>query len=204
MSDDEEFTVSLMAADQNQLLDYRVSPSSYKTAARGGFTSSGDDTERVGPFTLEALSDEDIGEEELMLYVHLTGQSTTYGDGESNGMFSITIEDTTKPMVWAKSQEDIEAAVYGAKGEGTMSPGDSFELMTSRPVHDGRGRHSRLLRQFGRRCGDGVGQCQHGDRHGRGARNGPCHGHRHRKHGGGRHGGAADGVKHRPGRFPSR
>ena len=131
VSDDEEFTVSLAAADQNQLLDYRVSPSSYKTESRGGFTSSGDDTEMVGPFTLEALSDEDIGDEELMLYVNLTGQSTTYGAGESNGMFSITIEDSTKPMVWAKSDDDIEAAVYAAKGEGPMYPGDSFEVMTS-------------------------------------------------------------------------
>ena len=131
VSDDEEFTISLMAADQNQLLDFRVSPASYKTAARGGFTSSGDDTEMVGPFTLEALSDEDIGEEELMLYVNLTGESTTYGAGESNGMFSIMIEDTTKPLVWAKSQEDIEAAVYAAKGDDPMYPGDSFELMTA-------------------------------------------------------------------------
>ena len=129
VSDAEEFTVSLMAADQGQLLDYRVLPSSYKTPARGSFTSSGDDTEMVGPFTLEALSDEDIGEETLMLNVKLTGQST-YGSGESNGMFSITIEDTTKPLVWAKSQAEIEAAVYEAKGEGPMYPGDSFELMT--------------------------------------------------------------------------
>ena len=131
VSDDEKFTISLMAADQSQLLDFRVSPASRETMARGEFTSSGDDTEMVGPFTLEALSDEDIGEEELMLYVNLMGESRTYGAGESNGMFSITIEDTTKPMVWAKSQEDIEAAVYAAKGEGAMSPGDSFELMTS-------------------------------------------------------------------------
>ena len=130
VSDDEKFTISLAAADQNQLLDFRVSPSSLETEARGGFTSSGDDTEMRGPFTLEALSDEDIGEEELMLYVNLTGQSTTYGAGESNGTFSITIEDTTKPMVWAKSDDEIEAAVYAAKGEGPMSPGDSFEIMT--------------------------------------------------------------------------
>ena len=131
VSDDEEFTISLAAADQNQLLDFRVSPASLKTEKRGGFTSSGDDTEMVGPFTLEALSDEDIGEEELMLHINLTGQSTTYGAGESNGMFSITIEDTTTPLVWAKSDEEIQEAVYAAKGEGPMHPGDSFELMTS-------------------------------------------------------------------------
>ena len=131
VSDDEKFTISLAAADQNQLLDFRVSPSSLETEARGGFTSSGDDTEMVGPFTLEALSDEDIGEEELMLHVNLTGQSTTYGAGESNGMFSIAIEDTSKPLVWAKSDMEIQEAVYAAKSEGPMYPGDSFELMTT-------------------------------------------------------------------------
>ena len=129
--DDEEFTVSLAAVDQNQLLDYRVSPASLKTAARGSFTSSGDDSEMVGPFTLEALSDEDIGEEDLMLYVNLTGESKTYGAGESNGMFSIMIEDTTSPLVWARSTEEIEAAVYAAKGEEPMYPDGSFEIMTA-------------------------------------------------------------------------
>ena len=195
VSDDEEFTISLMAADQNQLLDYRVSPASFKTEARGGFTSSGDDTEMVGPFTLEALADEDIGEEELMLNVNLTGQSTTYGAGESNGMFSITIEDTTQRLVWAKSDEEIQEAVYAAKGEGPMSPGDSFEVMTGDLFMMADGVTVAFSATSDGAAASASASASIGEGHGRRGRNGPCYGHCHRKHGVGCQGAPADHVE---------
>ena len=131
VADDEKFSVSLSAADSGQLLDFKVTPSSITVPARDDFTLSSDDSERVGPFTLEALADEDIGAETLMLNIDLTTAEPAkgYGAGTSAGMFSIDIEDATSPLVWAS--EGFEEAVYAAKGEGPMHLGDSFEIMTS-------------------------------------------------------------------------
>ena len=133
VADDEKFSVSLSAANSSQLLDFKVTPSSITVPSRDEFTLPSDDSEMIGPFTLEALMDEDIGAETLMLNIDLTTAEPAkgYGSGSSAGMFSIMLEDTTMPMVWAKSQEEIEAAVYAAKGDGPMYPGDSFEIMTA-------------------------------------------------------------------------
>ena len=131
VDDGEKFSVSLSAADTGQLLDFRVSPSSITVPARDEFTLPADDSERVGPFALEALMDDDIGAETLMLNIDLTTAEPTkkYGAGTSSGSFSIDIMDTTKPLVWVK--DGFEDAVYAAKGDDPMYPGDSFEIMTS-------------------------------------------------------------------------
>ena len=131
VADDERFSVSLSAASTSQLLDFKVTPSSITVPARDDFTLPSDDRERVGPFTLEALIDEDIGMETLMLNIDLSSAQPELGRGAgtSMGSFSIEIEDATSPLVWAK--EGFEEAVYAAKGDGPMHPGNSFEIMTS-------------------------------------------------------------------------
>ncbi len=133
VADDEKFSVSLNAANTAQALDFKVTPSSITVPARDEFTLGSDDEERVGPFTLEALMDQDIGAERLMLSIDLTSAQPELvrGAGSSSGSFSIDIEDATTPMVSAKSDAEIQEAVYAAKGDGSIYVGDSFEVMTS-------------------------------------------------------------------------
>ena len=85
---------------------------------------------------LRALSDEDVGMEELMLDLVLTGDdSETNGPGSSTGTFSIMIVDETAKKIAPKSEEDaypaIEAAIEAGGGADGLNPGDTFELMTS-------------------------------------------------------------------------
>ena len=182
VADDEKFSVSLSAAEASQLLDFRVSPSSITVPARDDFTLGSDDSERVGPFTLEALMDEDIGAETLMLSIDLVSAQPelSRGSGSSSGSFSIDIEDASKPMVWAKSRRGCPGG--GRRGEGGRPHlrGRLLRDHDGRPVRHGRGRHGRLLGHSGRLGGVGGGQRQRGHGHGRRGGDGQRHGHRHR------------------------
>ena len=83
---------------------------------------------------LSALSDEDVGMEELMLDLVMMGDSDN-GGGSSTGMFSIMIVDETVKKIMPKSEEDaypaIEAAIEAGGGADGLNPEDSFEIMTS-------------------------------------------------------------------------
>ena len=126
----ESFTVSVAPYDSAQALDYRVSPSSLKTAAAIALGSK----TTVGPFALEVLDDEDVGMEALMLNLEVTGDAM-YGPGTSTGSFSIDITDTTMKQVEPKPESEaypaIEAAMAAAAGEEGLNPGESFMVMTS-------------------------------------------------------------------------
>ena len=92
----EAYEVELSPADPSQALDIRLSTSSVDIPTGDGERSA----EMM--VTLEALMDEDIGEEMLTLNLMLTGDSKTNGEGYSMSTFSIMIDDATMPMVSVK------------------------------------------------------------------------------------------------------
>ena len=75
--------------------------------------------------------------EKLVLDAMLSGEADYGSDKRSEpGVVSLTIEDGTAELVWAKTQEEVEAAVYAAKNAGMgddmmFNPGDMIELMGS-------------------------------------------------------------------------
>ena len=53
-----------------------------------------------------------------------------------NGVLSLAVEDATQKLVYAKTQEEVEAAIYAAKEAGmgddmTFNPGEMIEVMGS-------------------------------------------------------------------------
>ena len=129
VADAENFTVAVTGANPAQALDYKITPPSDRMTmgdARG--------TDRVGPWVLEVLADEDIGMEELMLSLDVTGESTN-GPGTSSGTFSLGIEDDTERKVWpleeAEAYPAITDAMDAAAGDDGLNPDESFTVMTS-------------------------------------------------------------------------
>ena len=59
------------------------------------------------------------------------------GDGDKHmAVATLTVEDATTKLVWAKTQEEVEAAVYAAKNAAmgddmTLNPGEMIEVMGS-------------------------------------------------------------------------
>ena len=119
--DDEDFTVRPTLAG-SQVLDARIMPTDMKISDG---EESGDETV-VGPFTIEAVTDEDIGMEALMVSLDVTGDKD-YGSGTSSGTFSINVTDNTKPLVFVAdgAYEAIMAALGGA-----VAPGATVTIMT--------------------------------------------------------------------------
>ena len=130
VSENEAFTVALSAADPSQTVDYRYSPSTVEVPAGRG----SNDKRTVGPFMLEALEDQDVGMETLVLNVDVTGESQ-YGPGSSSGSLPIDIVDKTPKLVEPKSEADaypkIEDALKDGSGDEGFNPGESFYVMTS-------------------------------------------------------------------------
>ena len=130
VSNDEAFTVSLSAADPGQTADFRSSPSSFVVTQGPG----PGDKKTVGPFVLEALEDQDVGMESLMLSLNVSGEPGN-GGGTSSGSFPIAIEDKTVKQVAPKSEADaypkITDAMKAGAGEEGFNPGESFSVMTS-------------------------------------------------------------------------
>ena len=122
ISDTEEFTLTPTLTG-TQLLDARFTPTSMKFKGAG----EGSDGEVVvGRFMLEALNDEDVGMETLMVSLNVTGDSKT-GSGTTSGTFSIGIEDETAPLVWVK--DDAYEAIMAAIGD-AVAPGSVVTIMT--------------------------------------------------------------------------
>ena len=128
--DTENFTVAVTGANPAQALDYKITaPSSTRIT-----TGSARGTARVGPWVVEVLADEDVGMEELMLSLDVTGDPT-YGPGTSSGTLSIGIEDNTEKKVWplpeAEAYPAITDAMDAAAGDDGLNPGETFTVMTS-------------------------------------------------------------------------
>ena len=117
ISNDEEFTVTPTLTG-TQLLDARFTPTSMNFDGAGE-GSAGEVV--VGSFMLEALNDEDIGMESLMVSLNVTGDSKT-GSGTTSGTFSINIEDATAPLVSVKdgAYEAIMMAIGDAVTQGSV------------------------------------------------------------------------------------
>ena len=121
ISDVEDFLVTPTLSG-SQVLDARIMPTNMKISDGD---ESGDETV-VGPFTIEAVNDEDIGMEALTVSLDVTG-GKDYGPGTSSGTFSINLEDGTEPLVFVK--DGAYAAIMAALG-GAVAPGATVTIMT--------------------------------------------------------------------------
>ncbi len=116
----EKLKVAVSARDGSQRLDYRVSPATLTIAEGEG--------EQPADFTLWALADDDVGAEDLVLSLVVTGENTDNGSGEVSNTFSIAIVDDTTRLVSAK--DGAYDAIMAAMGDDPLTPGSVVELMT--------------------------------------------------------------------------
>ena len=128
---DEELTVDIRAAYPAQVADYDLSESRITLESR----SSGKQTNDVDlMIKLSALNDEDVGMEELMLNLEVSGDADI-GTETSTGTFSISLVDNTMKKVEPRSEEDaypaIMDAIEMAAGDDGLNPGESFMIMAS-------------------------------------------------------------------------
>ena len=83
---------------------------------------------------LTALSDEDVGTEDLVLNLTVSGGRGSPA-GTSTGTFTIPIVDDTPKKVWALEDDsipgDIMDAMEAGAGDEGLNPGESFMVMTS-------------------------------------------------------------------------
>ncbi len=116
----EKLNVAVSARDGSQRLDYRVDPAKL-TIETGEGPESAD-------FTLWALDDDDVGAEDLVLSLVVTGEDTDNGSGEVSNTFSIAIVDDTTRLVSAK--DGAYDAIMAAMGDDPLTPGSVVEIMT--------------------------------------------------------------------------
>ena len=109
-----------VTADPSQALDYRVDPPEVTIASGTGKKSA--------DFMLWAAADDDVGMEDLMLYLTAKGADAKNGPGEVMSMFSIAIEDATAPLVSVK--DGAYDAIMTALGDDPLNPGDEVTIMT--------------------------------------------------------------------------
>ena len=126
--DGEEFTLT-PNIDASNGLDATITPAFMKFKGPGSM----DGKKVVGPFTIEAAIDEDVGVEYLTVSLDVDGD-TDSGGGSSSGTFSIGIEDETAKKITPKASEAdydrIKAAIAAGGGDEGLNPGDTVELMT--------------------------------------------------------------------------
>ena len=83
---------------------------------------------------LTALSDEDVGTEDLVLNLVVSGGPGSPA-GTSTGTFTIPIVDQTTKQIEPKSEDEaypaIMAAMEAGAGDEGLNPGESFTVMTS-------------------------------------------------------------------------
>ena len=122
----EKLTITLMPTGTADAQDYRLSSQSFEIAS--GKESS-------AAVELMVTEDQDIGEETLMFDAAVAGESKNGTEKRSvAGVLSLMITDGTEKLVWAKTQEEVEAAVYAAKNAGagddmTFTAGEMIEVM---------------------------------------------------------------------------
>ena len=128
---DEDLTVDIRAADAGQVADYDLSESRIPLESSSGGKQSNDVDLKI---ELEARSDEDVGGEDLVLNLELSGVSAI-GSETSTGTFSIAIVDNTvkkvAPKTEAEAEPKIMAAMKAGEGDEGLNPGESFSVMTS-------------------------------------------------------------------------
>ena len=124
----EKLKVSLMPAGTAGAMDYRLSGHPIEIAS-GSESSAAVD--------LMVLADDDVGEEMLVFDAVVSGDEKV-GPGTKSvmGVLSLMIEDGTQTLVWAKSEEELQAVVYAARDEAAgddmmINPGEMMEIMGS-------------------------------------------------------------------------
>ena len=125
----EDLTVSLMPQAGMGMAGMRdYSLSMHPITIASGKTSS-------AAVTLMAESDDEVDMETLTLDASVAGDSTKgSGTRDVMGVLSLMIEDDTDKLVWAKTQKEVEDAIYGAKEAGMgadekFNPGEMIEIM---------------------------------------------------------------------------
>ena len=98
---------------------------------------SGSNNSKTGDFKVYALEDSDVGAEDLMLDLVLTGKTTVNGPGEvmAKNPVMLAIEDETTPLLTAMTGEMVEETVDAARmesagmdGNNLWTPGEMFSL----------------------------------------------------------------------------
>ena len=104
-----------------QRSDFTMEPASIEIASGEGRKSA--------TFRVTALEDADVGSEDLVLDLVVTGKETTNGSGEvsAENPFSIAIGDETTPLVTTKTERQITRTVTVAR---TAAAGDDDEFTT--------------------------------------------------------------------------
>ena len=123
----EKLSVSLMPSSGSSQ-DYRLS--THPIVIDSGKESSASVDLMIEP-------DDDIGMEMLVFDASVSGDAKIGSETRAvNGVLSLAIEDATQKLVYAKTQEEVEAAIYAAKNAGmgddmTFNPGEMIEVMGS-------------------------------------------------------------------------
>ena len=109
--------------------DFEVEPARVSLAVN---SARGEDTATT-KVKLTALSDDDVGMEDLMLNLVVSGTDPEGPEGSSTGAFSIAIVDKTEPMIWTKDDayEAVKTAQMDEQGDEGLNPGESFSVRTS-------------------------------------------------------------------------
>ena len=125
---DEALEVEIRPADPMQVTDYDLTGGRVTLEER---TSGKQTNDRDDKIKLSARSDdEDVGPEELVLNLVVSGSDSGKGRETSTGTFSIPITDMTTPLVSVKDGAyDAIKAQRGGDDE-PLNPGDSFSVMT--------------------------------------------------------------------------
>ena len=121
----EKLTVSLMPSSGSSQ-DYRLSTHPI-------VIDSGKESSASVDLMIEA--DDDLGMEMLVFDASVAGDAKIGTDTRAvNNVLSLAIEDGTQKLVYAKTEEEVQAAIYAAKEAGagddmTFTPGEMIEVM---------------------------------------------------------------------------
>ena len=126
----EALIVTPTVRSRAQLSDFSVEPASIEIASGEGRKSA--------TFRVTALADADVGSEDLVLDLVVTGKETaTNGPGSvtAENPFSIAIGDETTPLVTTKTERQITRTVTVARtaaagDDGEFTTGEEFSLGT--------------------------------------------------------------------------
>ena len=125
----EPLTISI-GAGAAQAGDFEVEPA---RVTLGENTARGKDVVAT-KVKLTALSDDDVGMEDLMLNLVVSGAQGS-PEGSSTGTFSIAVVDKTEPKIWALPEDEAYPAITGAMeeaaGDDGFNPGESFMVAGS-------------------------------------------------------------------------
>ena len=129
---DEELEVDIRAANGAQVADFDLTETNVTLEGSDSGEQSNDITMKI---ELTARPDEDIGTENLVLNLVLSGTNSRVGPETATGTFVIAMLDNTTPKVSANDKAVAYPKIMEALGndpENTvMNPGDTGMVMTS-------------------------------------------------------------------------